>query len=289
MKHLIEEHLQYARLGKAIELALAITRKHQPKLYHDFTLISARYHSNEAGFNKGRIEPSSYKSEKVLITDAINYLLKDLDPNLTQGDLPAESKALAKSTITDFLSNEKDVFISYSRANKEVANKLYQKLIEKGFSVIIDEKALHAGYDFTQFIQTAVKESRYTITIISQKSLLSTWVTIETLKVLEEENADNRTKFLPCYVDKSFLETNFHIEAIDEIDKEIQKLDDAIIKLQQRRVDVTDLNAKRTRWYNLRNSLNKILKRLQSIRVVDLTENNFEKGVEELVAVIGKR
>ena len=66
-----------------------------------------------------------------------------------------------------------DVFISYSRGDKDIAQKLYEELTKIGLHVWYDKESLHKGLDFMHQIENAIKKSVFfvpvfTNTIINQ-------------------------------------------------------------------------------------------------------------------------
>ena len=60
-----------------------------------------------------------------------------------------------------------DVFISYSRSNKEIAKTLYETLTAKGLNVWYDMKNLSTGADFMEQIQDAIKTTKYFVALLS--------------------------------------------------------------------------------------------------------------------------
>lgn len=60
-----------------------------------------------------------------------------------------------------------DVFISYSRADKEIADKLYRALIEKGLSVWYDRESLGMGVNFRNEIREAIRSCKLFVPILS--------------------------------------------------------------------------------------------------------------------------
>ena len=60
-----------------------------------------------------------------------------------------------------------DVFISYSRADKDIADKLYSVLTEKGLDVWYDKKNLGAGSEFWKDIRYAIRTSMIFVPLLT--------------------------------------------------------------------------------------------------------------------------
>lgn len=75
----------------------------------------------------------------------------------------------------------KDIFISYTKADVELAIKIKEAIEEAGFSVWIDTESIDGGEIWTKKIEAAIKTSTIFTTIISHASSNSDWVTREIL------------------------------------------------------------------------------------------------------------
>jgi len=73
------------------------------------------------------------------------------------------------------------IFVSYNHKDQRIALKISDKLAEEGFEVIIDADDMKTGQDIEQFILQSIRESNATISLISTNSLMSAWVTLETI------------------------------------------------------------------------------------------------------------
>src|SRR4051794_4994800 len=79
-----------------------------------------------------------------------------------------------------------DVFISYSRADEQFANRLRDRLAAKGVSVYFD-RAIVAGEDFSNGIHRALDEAKVVVVLLSQNSARSGWVDAELRMALESQ------------------------------------------------------------------------------------------------------
>ena len=77
------------------------------------------------------------------------------------------------------------VFISYSSQDYETAARIRTSLTNRGVRVTIDRHDLTGNID--EFIQNAIRDNAYTLTIISERSLASAWVGQESMTTIYGE------------------------------------------------------------------------------------------------------
>ena len=79
------------------------------------------------------------------------------------------NKKLAENELTKFNQPEEnmDVFISYSRSDSDIAEKLYEALTAQGKRVWYDKKNLTDGGYFLDEINKAIKTAKYFVPILS--------------------------------------------------------------------------------------------------------------------------
>ena len=163
------------------------------------------------------------------------------------------------------MSNEgaamKTVFISYSSNDRDIAAKVRAALEAKGIAVTIDSESLEPGGDIRAFIDKSIRETNVTLSIVSESSLASDWVAIESIESFAAERHIEGKKFIACYIDDKFLNKVFAIEATKRIDLEITELVRLIGEGAELKIDTVDLQTFRSRKFKYRNSLPEILNR----------------------------
>jgi TIR domain len=75
----------------------------------------------------------------------------------------------------------KKVFISYNHEDRLVADKLKSALEGEGVSVTIDNAAMRAGANIQDFIESSIRDSDLTLSIVSNRRLLSACVALESI------------------------------------------------------------------------------------------------------------
>jgi hypothetical protein len=187
------------------------------------------------------------------------------------------------------LSFRNKVFISYNHADIEIAFALKKKLENNNISVTIDGVNMEGGGDIKSFIDHSISNTDITISIISNKSLLSSWVGIETVNTFNHEQFSAKKKFIPCYIEKDFLENTFTGKAIDQIDERIKKIGELVITEIEKGRDPRDLNAERARLIKLRNSMDEIILRLRESLCIDISGNQLEINFQKILNAVNSQ
>ena len=76
-------------------------------------------------------------------------------------------------------SENKYIFISYSRKNKRIVNKVVSQLKEAGFSVWIDTSGIESGEQFKHKIVDAIEGCEVFLYFASKESNCSPWTAKE--------------------------------------------------------------------------------------------------------------
>lgn len=100
---------------------------------------------------------------------------------------------------------EYDVFISYSRKDTEIADKIHKVLETEGIKCFIDRAGISGGADFPTVLSKAITESKLMLFIASENSYKSEY----TLKELTFAVSNKGSNFIfPLIVDNSTLPKN---------------------------------------------------------------------------------
>lgn len=87
---------------------------------------------------------------------------------LYEGIQRAEEKIQKESSNRDIIPQDgTDVFISYSRGDKEIVEEVCSVLSNKGLHVWYDKQSMHKGIDFMNQIENAVKRSTFFVPIFT--------------------------------------------------------------------------------------------------------------------------
>jgi len=196
-----------------------------------------------------------------------------------------EIKKKIKTLLTEFYKIKgytKRVFISYNHRDKSVAIKVKQNLINSGIEVQIDSSNMNPGEDIKEFIYRSIENSDTTLSIISSNSLLSSWVSYESINSITGSKITQK-KFIGAYIDESFLKTNFTDEALELTKKKIDDLQSRIKVRLDNDHGIADLSAELNRYNKLVNNLPYLIAKLRNSKTVDITNSSFVSGMKKIV------
>ena len=194
-----------------------------------------------------------------------------------------------EDSTNDDAKNEKSgtrkVFISYNHKDIEIVDRIRNSLNLSNIEIIIDSEMMLPGESITNFIERSISKSDITLSIISNTSLLSSWVGFETINTFYLEKFSNK-KFIACYIEGDFLDNEFRITATKNIDEKLGKIDSMILEYMNLKLDTSDLNNEKTRLFQLRNNLGDILQRLRNSLCLDMKEDAFDNNIKRLISAI---
>lgn len=122
---------------------------------------------------------------------------------------------------------KKDVFISYSTKDQEAKNFVKELFDKEGITYFLDEISLELGKDIEESLSNSLDNTNFTVLLVSRNSLYSTWVCLESIQRLEQENLNNQVTFLPVLVDLEVMDLRFPIDMVNHFKQkhlELEKL-----------------------------------------------------------------
>jgi hypothetical protein len=183
-------------------------------------------------------------------------------------------------------NSSRTVFISYSNSDSEIANKIKMFLEESGIFVTIDSVGMRVGAGIQEFIECSIRDSDVTLSIVSNRSLLSAWVALETITAFHSEKPWSNKKFIACYIDDDFFKTDFRLKATKQIDARIEEIDKLIPEYNLLKIDTNDLNSEKSRLHKLRSNLGDILLKLKESLTLDIREFEFHRSLARIIKSI---
>ena len=93
------------------------------------------------------------------------------------------------------------VFICHSSVDKPFSRMLYADLLKHGIRVWIDEKEISVGDSIYESIENGLKNSDYTIVVISEKALKRPWVRRELSASFSLEVESEKKRILPILIE----------------------------------------------------------------------------------------
>jgi hypothetical protein len=278
----IKQLIAADKLERAIEELISQVGGRSKEITNQLVQFQASLAKNKKDFRRGLIT----SEQENLTLSRIRFAVLDMMEEIGKiTDLQGEGSnrgphdGFAKSALPT-------VFISYNHDDSEVAYKLKQALEDKGVVVRIDQTAMRAGADIQEFIENSIRDTDVTLLIVSNRSLLSAWVALESINTFFLEKFESGKKFIACYLDTDFFRNDFRLNATRQIDEKIKEIDELILEYIAGKIDTNDLNSQKSRLYKLRNNLGDILLRLRDSLCLDLRGQKFEESVNKIVSEI---
>ncbi|MBS1511974.1 MAG: toll/interleukin-1 receptor domain-containing protein [Bacteroidetes bacterium] len=232
--------------------------------------------------------PNSVQASKLKLHLCFLLLLVSVAVLLV--DLAAE--LLSGKPVTEM---EDVVFISYNHGDELVTKELCTALLQQNIPLIVDSpntaqsskvQNMIAGDSINTFIKKSVLQSKITLMIVSENSLLSGWVATETVNTFFFESFDDRKKFIACYSDDKFLNNDFAGDAIRQIDSKLAGINTEIAERIKQQADSRDLNDQKTRLLSLRANLDLIIQRLQNSLCIPIANGKLQENLPALTKAI---
>lgn len=246
----------------------------------DAVLLQARFANAKKQFNIGLIDFAEWQR----IQNQVNFALLDMarsdsaDSNPQPGTTPNTSpKAPADANVPQ-------VFISYNHHDSHSAQLVRSFLEQNGVKVLIDSE-MPAGTFIDDFIDESLYSANFLLPIISRHSLMSGWVSKEvTIGFLTERITSK--KVIPVCLDMSVLKPEFFFEAMTKVDQEIGTAKDNLVKALALTGDSRAFQDNLGRLNDLRNNFGPFFAHLQSVKVTDISGEQFEGGMKKVLKVI---
>ena len=277
--NLIKLQISRGKIKNAIsEFGKMLNSEDEGDLKSELTSLSARFNKNERQKRTGVISETDYNLEWNRILDALTSLVQEHQENTGQLD--------SKDIVKPRKDSSRTVFISYNHKDQEISFKLKNALKSNGIDVIIDADSMQAGDAIKEFIEESIANSNITLSVISNASLLSGWVGMETINTFFAVKINKDRKFIACFLDDDFFNKEFTLKAVDKIDQDISEIENLMSEYSEKKLDTGDLNAEKTRLYDLRNNLDKIIGKLRGSLCIDIRGEQFEQNLPKILEAI---
>ena len=289
-KQYIKNLAARGKLSKAIEEFLR-GAAYDDDLNNNAISLSGRQYRNEDQRQKKVLSNENYTIEQAQIQNALMYFLEDynppVEPEFDEADLNSGGGETSGGQ-DDPSANEPLVFISYSHSDTATAQKIKEALEAEEIEVLIDDEQLQAGENIGEFIKDMVRQSTVTLSLISEKSLLSRWVGMETILSLQRGTFFENKKFIACAVESKFFDDDFVDVCIDKI---YEKIDEYNARREKRKArnstaSTIDLDSKLRLYEKLANEFPEIINQLNETLTLDVSGDNFEGSVKKIIETI---
>ena len=299
----LKEHLQglieNAQIEDALKTFLEWSKQNDEKdLINNLILLNSRFYSLQKNINIGLIDDTRADMGRNQIVHALNSYIDEIPKNarieivvkifipIVENEKRTYTSSTAKNeTNKEDVINQQSVFISYNHKDVQLAEKIKHHLLNEKIKVVIDSDNLGAGEDIKGFIEDNVRKNSVVLSVVSTNSLMSSWVAMESVNTLYAQKVSDK-KFIAACIDSSFFKRSFVDDALNKIEDEIQDIKETITKRLEKGRNITDLQNELARFMNLQHNLPNIVQRLKESLSVDVSGDNFEKGMRKIIASI---
>jgi len=269
----IQELISLGKTEEALELLEQLTT--------DSVLLQSRYNGAKRQYSMGMIDYSEWSRTQAQINYAALEMMNSVRPPKGGGPEVKQENVDTKTILSH------RAFISYNHNDREVVDKIEAFLEGKGLNVIRDTQDMIAGETIESFIQRVMREKGHILSVVSANSMSSGWVGVEN-DLSFYSSLFGGLQFIPVMVSPEVMNSDFIYKVVESIDEKLKGLEAEVKKRKKLRLSDDDLIPKRKRLENLRQDLPKIIHRLQKVLTIDISGENFNSGLEKVVAAIKK-
>lgn len=263
MKEKIQELIAAGKTEEALELLKNCT--------DEALLLMARFSGLKRQYNMGMISFEDWTRTQ----NQINYAALELADECKEG---------GENTKKPSIKDEKrsvSAFISYNHKDSSEMERVKGWLESNGVEVTVDKQDMRAGEDIESFIRRAFDNSRFVLSMVSQNSLKSGWVSKEFNTALVLNN--RTTRWIPVSLDKSVFEYEFYVKAMSDIEKMHDDMSALMIEALQKKMDITPLQDEMSRLKSVKANLGNTIAELKKVLIVDIAGSSFDQGMMKVL------
>jgi hypothetical protein len=254
-------------------------------------LLSSRFNNAKKKYDMGEIAFADWGLEQNRITNSILELAKMGAPSAPNAPVtvPSATTTSVPSTPAPTAPKTLNVFISYNHGDREAVDKIQAFLVSRGVSVTRDRDNMEAGERISDFIKDGIKESKFVVSVVSERSLQSGWVGTESVAASFASWLTDQC-FIPVGLDHKLFDDNFYIEALTTINQKIAQKEANATQVKELGGDSAVITKEIKRLYDLKTNLGNILDRLRESLVIDLSGDaaSFDNGMTKVLERIQK-
>jgi hypothetical protein len=264
MKEKIQELIATGKTEEALELLKNCT--------DEALLLMARFSGLKRQYNMGMISFEDWTRTQ----NQINYAALELADECKE-----DAGNMGKSPVK---SEKRSVsaFISYNHKDSSEMERVKGWLESNGVEVTVDVQDMRAGEEIESFIRRAFDNSSFVISIVSQNSLVSGWVSKEFNTALVLNNRTSR--WIPVSLDKSVFDHEFYVMASADIERKLDGITKQIVEAREKGISTAPLLSELHLWENLKSTLGNTIAELKGVLIVDIAGPSFEQGMKKVLA-----
>jgi hypothetical protein len=182
------------------------------------------------------------------------------------------------------MADLKDVFISYSTKDQEAKEFIKNAFDKQGVSYFLDENDLELGEDVEYSLKANLRNTRFTVLLVSKNSLFSTWVCLETIHRLQEESFTQKVSFLPVLVDLSVMSMDFPLEMARHFKAKSETLEAKRVEAKQLGIATKLYNDEIERIEKVMPQIGEIIQKIKNSLIANFADESRKiRDVEKLL------
>jgi len=251
----------------------------------DALLLQAQYNSGKKNFNLGLIEFSEWQR----IQARVNYGALDMAGRVTispNNGVGNGQTAASAEVPKEAAKEQPKVFISYNQNDSMSMRAVKGALEAAGIKVFADIYEIEAGENIQAFIDKALQENTFILSLISRNSLVSGWVNIEINSAMLLNKFGK--KWLPAGLDDACFDSEFYFSTLESFDEKIGKLRFNVTRAINQQVDSRPFEKELARQIDTKADFGKVIAMLKETLVVDISDKMFDLGIAKIISTIKK-
>jgi TIR domain/Effector-associated domain 11 len=279
----MKEQIQQLIANGQTEDALALLAKANKA--NDAMLLQAQYNNGKRNFNMGLIDFSEWGRIQARVNFAALELAGQAGVAIQADSLLKPDKALVPDfAAPDITPNRASVFISYNHEDTFAMRSVKGVLEKEGIKVFVDIFEMKAGESIQVFIDKALQDHTFILSLISKNSLVSGWVNVELTSTIILDKFGK--KWIPVRLDDACFDTDFYFKTLASFDEKIERSRSNMQKALTDKVDSRPFQDELNRLEDLKSNFGKIIQTLKSVLVVDISGKVFDLGIQTVVSTI---
>jgi TIR domain len=179
------------------------------------------------------------------------------------------------------------VFISYNVLDSVYVAKIVDYFKGTDIDYFIDSEAMMPGENIKQRVEKEIKKCDYFLIVLSQNSLASNWVLLESFFAYMKKRVD-RGKLLPVIIDDYLFNDTFVTGIVVDKQRQVDEIDLKIEELKKISAGFTHLMDKRNMLTDFKNKFDVLIKDYRDSSVTNIGPEEFGKGMDKLVSSMKK-
>lgn len=283
MSKVISEQIRKLVANARTEDALNLLAKH----HRDGIQLLAQFNGAKRQNNLGVLDNNDWFRMQNKLNQSILELADQIGEQASNDVVieqtqPRSQELVQVSKPAEIVKKPK-VFISYNHGDHADMRIIKYELEKAGIEVTVDIQNMEISGSIQKFINDAIKNNEFILSIVSERSLSSGWVGKETSMVLLLNQLDEK-KWIPVDIDKKCFDDEFYTQKLLEFDKKIEESKKRIIEIATAGGDTTPISTDQKRRVELRTNFGTIIDTLRTRLVVDLSSSGiFDSGIQRIV------